>query len=247
MHYQNKKNLMFISLALFISYIHGEKVNKEAVLVLGIARSGTSCVAGTLNILGVDFGDNFHPSSASKFNPKGDYEDLGFNIFLRELCKELDLKLHEPRIINWEKKSRRKLYKNKIKKFISEYKNQSFGLKLPFLTLLLPVFLEALEELEFTPKIIIVIRNPHETMKSWQNRWNYSQELIYSAFSTYYYNLLKYTRKYETLVIDFDTIIRDTKTTVDEINNFIPGLKSYENAHQELSKFIDEELKHHNS
>lgn len=45
------------------------------ILVLGVPRSGTSCVAGVLHKIGVDMGAG-HFQPRDKFNPRGYYEDL---------------------------------------------------------------------------------------------------------------------------------------------------------------------------
>jgi len=49
----------------------------RCVIVLGLPRSGTSTVAGTLHRLGVDMGEG-HWQPADMLNPHGYYEDLGF-------------------------------------------------------------------------------------------------------------------------------------------------------------------------
>jgi len=50
-------------------------MSSTCVLVLGVPRSGTSCVAGVLHQLGCDMGaGHFQPTD--KFNPKGYFEDL---------------------------------------------------------------------------------------------------------------------------------------------------------------------------
>lgn len=47
----------------------------RSILVLGIPRSGTSCVAGVLHKLGINMGvGHFQPKD--KFNPRGYFEDL---------------------------------------------------------------------------------------------------------------------------------------------------------------------------
>lgn len=94
---------------------------------------------------------------------------------------------------------------------------------------------------------MIVVRNPHEIMGSWQARWNCSKETVYAAISTYYFNLLKYAQKYDVLTIDFDDVIKNNRECVEEIHTFIPGLKSYNQAKPALLEFIDAELKHHNA
>jgi hypothetical protein len=53
----------------------------RTVVVLGLARSGTSVVTGMLKILGVDMG----PSTDDDANPRGSHEDIDFAKFHREL------------------------------------------------------------------------------------------------------------------------------------------------------------------
>lgn len=51
------------------------------VVVLGLARSGTSVVTGMLNILGVEMG----PSIEDQANPRGSYEDIDFAKLHKEI------------------------------------------------------------------------------------------------------------------------------------------------------------------
>lgn len=51
------------------------------VVVLGLARSGTSVVTGILKILGVEMG----PSIEDKANPRGSYEDIDFAKLHKEI------------------------------------------------------------------------------------------------------------------------------------------------------------------
>ncbi len=54
---------------------------RRTVVVLGLARSGTSVVTGMLSILGVDMG----PSREDRANPRGSHEDLDFAKFHKEV------------------------------------------------------------------------------------------------------------------------------------------------------------------
>lgn len=54
-------------------------MHSTCVLVLGVPRSGTSCVAGVLHKLGCDMGaGHFQPKD--KFNPRGYYEDMRWRL-----------------------------------------------------------------------------------------------------------------------------------------------------------------------
>ena len=62
----------------------------------------------------------------------------------------------------------------------------------------------------FNPKVVVVIRNPDEIVQSWHTRWQEPGEATYTAIARYYFNILKYTRNYDTLVIYFDDVIHHT-------------------------------------
>lgn len=50
-------------------------MKSRTILILGIPRSGTSCVAGVLHKLGINMGTG-HFQPKDKFNPRGYFEDL---------------------------------------------------------------------------------------------------------------------------------------------------------------------------
>jgi len=56
---------------------------RRAVLILGIARSGTSAIAGALASAGLPFGDGLKPADWQ--NPKGNREDLALSQLNQEL------------------------------------------------------------------------------------------------------------------------------------------------------------------
>lgn len=214
---------------------------KYALFVVGVPRSGTSCVAGILKIMGVDFGSNF--VEPNQFNVKGYFEDKEFDVFSKEIAKNLGFDPFPGSIINWGHEPKKESYQAQVKKFIAEHTKGSFGVKAPLISSFLPLFLEPAQELGFKPKVIVVIRNPDETVKSWHERWGN----VYPIIATYYFNILKDTRNYDTLVISFDDAVHSTQAVVNEINRFIPGLKNYDQIKAELAAFVDKELKHHNA
>jgi len=243
---KNQITLFIIASCTLFSYCTAQQ-DKTAVFVVGAPRSGTSCVAGVLNILGVDFGDNFYATSASAFNEKGDYEDKSFDLFSRKLCNEMELNPQKPHFIDWRKEPKREEYKKRVKQFIKEYKTGSFGVKLPIMSYFLPLYLESIEELTYTPKIVIVTRNPYEIAQSLHARWKLSNQDAFALISQHYFNIIQYTHTYDVLVIYFDDIIHETEKVINEINRFIPDLKNYAQAKVALHEFIDAELKHHNA
>ena len=64
----------------------GGEMKPRLILVIGAARSGTSCVAGVLHTLGVRMGIEEHLIGPHpEFNPKGHFEDVCFHDFLAQV------------------------------------------------------------------------------------------------------------------------------------------------------------------
>ena len=251
---KNTKNMLLAILGrlenlndLRVKYIRGdakESANKkEAVFVVGMPRSGTSCVAGVLQILGVDFGKNLFP--ANQFNEKGYFEDYFVHKMTWEMLHALQMTTAHPRIIDWAREPKKEEFKIKAKDFMRKFNNKSFGIKLPDASFVLPVYLESMQELGYTPKLIIVLRDPDEIVQSWRKRWNISEPETYAALSKLYLNIIRYGQEHDALAIYFDDILTDTEAVVNRLNNFIAGLKSYDEVKEELAAFIDVQLKHH--
>src|SRR5262245_12569171 len=59
---------------------------QQVVVILGVWRSGTSCVAGMLERLGVEFGIPFRPPAPE--NPKGFFEEARLNAICRRSFAE---------------------------------------------------------------------------------------------------------------------------------------------------------------
>src|SRR5437764_4863962 len=115
---------------------------KQCILVVGMHRSGTSAMAGTLKIMGVDFGENLIGSDAD--NIKGYFEHLDIHDANDDLLEEFgsswkDLKL--PR--NWLSDSRVSCHRIKIRALIARdfSDSQLFGIKDPRISILLPLYL----------------------------------------------------------------------------------------------------------
>lgn len=215
---------------------------KEAVFVIGAPRSGTSCIAGVLEILGVDFGANLYV--ADRFNEKGYFEDKFLHVINNMILADAGTSTLYPRIIDWSQQTKKEYYKDMAKCIFQQFKGKSFGIKYPDASYALPIYIESMQELGYVPKLVIVLRNPDEIAKSWSRRWGISELETYAVISKVYLNIIRDTHGYDTLVIYYDDMLNDTENVVRHITHFISGLKTYDEAKTELSTFIDGSLKH---
>lgn len=247
-----KSLLMLVLLSGSTQLVHAdspqETDKKSAIIIVGTGRCGSSCVAGVLDIMGVEFGNNL--TKANQYNPKGYFEDKGTGLMTRDILKdEFDMNFWvSPQIIKWDQVANREGLKNRIKEYLKEHfsKYPIFAVKNSFLSFLIPLYAQAVIELGYTPKILVPIRDPYEVAHSWLNHAYHGQaslEQLYVMISKCLMSILEHSTTYDTLLVDFDELINNTRTVVGELNNFIPGLKNYELVNKELESFIDKNLK----
>lgn len=219
---------------------------KHAVLVLGMHRSGTSVLTGILQRMGLYLGENLMPSSPT--NPKGYFEHLeinGLNIKILEAFGSswhdiLPLKIPSIPLIH----NSINEIKKAIKKNFDHVEN--FGLKDPRICLLLPYYLAALENLGYTPKLIVALRNPFEIAASLEKRDHISQENALKLTEKYLNSIESYINKYDSIILNFDKLVHEQENCIMKIYNFLPYLDASEITISTILEFIDKDLKHHN-
>jgi len=220
---------------------------KTAVFIIGMGRSGSSCTAGILNILGLEMGEPLAPPC--DFNKKGKFEHIPTIEFNKPILKELNAIWYKPQLLDWDSIPKRCTLKNAVKKHLAQHFGQYsfYGIKNPELTTLLPLYLQAAQELGYTPKIIMVLRHPDETNASMQKFLETPKKNYYKNICIAYACAFKNAQGFDMHVVYFDDLIYKTEKTIAELRNFLPQLKEFKEAQQEITQFIDDGLKHHNA
>lgn len=184
--------------------------NTKAVVLMGLARSGTSTVTGVLHLLGVDMGAREY---ADKWNPKGSFEDQDF----QKLHKKIFDRAGDG-LTYWNPPTYEALMglKNElapcIKSFLEEKAHGKvfWGWKHTRTILTIDLFLEHLTN----PCFVVVFRNPVATARS----------------------SVKHTQRYEDKV-DFHRALRLVHFYHGELLNFFdrhPALPKIVVAYEEL-------------
>ncbi len=222
-------------------------VKREGILIVGMHRSGTSAIAGTLSKLGIDFGKKIMPSTPE--NPSGFFENMFFyrtnEDILRHLKSSWDDLNELP--LDWEKRKTLIKYKNQIKDIIrTEFKDlELFGIKDPRLSLLLPIYEEAFKDLEITPKYIIIERKDIEIAKSLKKRDGFSPKHSLLLIRKYKDNIKKYMAKRKHITIKFDDLISDQNRIIRELGEYLSLKNIRSTMKKNVKDFLTPELKHH--
>lgn len=171
-----------------------DMIGQRTLIVLGMHRSGTSCLAGILERAGIFFGD---VARSSTFNVKGNIE----NVRIMNLHDELLRQNHgawdnPPADIKWPDD-----LKCERDRIILEYRQASFwGFKDPRVLFVLDGWLEALQNVFF----IATFRHPCSVAKSLEKRNKFPRDKSLSLWMEYNKKLLFYHEKFKFPVVSFD-------------------------------------------
>lgn len=214
------------------------------VIVLGSHRSGTSCVAGILHTLGIDFGDG-HLMKATPDNPKGYFEDERFyrlNEIMIGDWRSPDPWTHEDLIAQYEK-------------LIIERSSESelWGIKDPRLCITLKHFFHLFEKHNVTPVIVNVNRNYDSMCSSVHARDNLPMPAARAIHDLYLNQRSSFCNEHSKDVamyqISFEEVLKHPMHRVRNLANFafdgLPDLHPSLELQEEASDFVEGKLRHY--
>lgn len=184
------------------------------ILVLGAHRSGTSLLALSLPVLGVELGERLQ--GAAKDNPRGFGEDVDFQAINDSALKAvgaawdtlgpLDLAKAEPRA------AVRKILEDRIAKY------PIFGLKDPRLCRLLPFWKPLFAEANLDVSCVIALRHPTEAMLSLNTRNFFSEAKGYSLWLVNMISAMtEMDPSWPRVVVDYDLMLSEPEEQVKRI------------------------------
>lgn len=214
----------------------------RSLFVIGIHRSGTSCVAGILDRLGVWMGaEEWEPQ---EFNPKGNIEDPAFrDAFQRALG-------------NWRLPYRQNPQAEGVQKLVDlvRLRDQTFdvwGVKSPYLCCLLMPLLQAAAQ----PMLIGTQRNLDEVTASLVNREEDMPERVAADIVSDYWRMKKVktitaTNRLDVpmLSVPYESVLENPAGLVQKIAAFAFWEHPYEPTDEQIEdaiEFVDPELRHY--
>ena len=146
---------------------------RTCILVAGMHRTGTSATARVVNLLGADIASNLVAAIPGD-NDRGFWESHTTYELHDRLFAALDSAWHDPfplpggwRETDAAREAKRAIRDHIVKEFTD---SRMFVVKDPRMTRVLPLWLEALDELSIEPIIVIPFRNPIEVAASLERR-----------------------------------------------------------------------------
>ena len=190
--------------------VFGADMKNEVIVVLGMSRSGTSCLTGLLEQVGVYLGD---VRKWNRFNAKGNQENPKINSLQEDLFIANNGNWRSPPdMVIWSD-----IHKKIRDEIIRSYEGHGcWGLKDPRTLFCLEGWLEVLPSF----KLIGAFRHPHHVAMSLNRRDNLPIEQGYQIWFRYNKKLLFYKNKYDFPVISFDSdnYLEKARKVIEEMN-----------------------------
>ncbi len=184
-------------------------MNADAVLILGMHRSGTSCLTGSLEAAGLYLGEVF---TANPHNRKGNREnarvmDLNTAV-LRHSGGDWDT---PPTSLSWTETHAQE--RNAIIETLRREQTSAWGFKDPRLTFTLPFWREAVA----APRLVASFRHPNAVAASLEVRNRFAREDSLQLWTRYNLELLRHLDASPFPVLCFDVTEEQYLTDLDRL------------------------------
>ncbi|MDA0979315.1 MAG: sulfotransferase family protein [Proteobacteria bacterium] len=201
----------------------------QCLLVLGMHRSGTSCLTGIIQQCGVELGEVF---TENPFNRKGNRESAAVQALNNQVLEANGGAWNQPvDIIHWSAEQR--ATRDAIIADLRARASRWWGFKDPRVLLTLPFWLEALA----SPRFIGTFRHPHRVALSLNHRDGMPFDDAYALWLAYNQRLIACQSRFGFQLVDFDLPEAGYREDVEKKLEQL-GLESAETL------FFDSQLRH---
>ena len=220
-----------------------------ALIVLGMHRSGTSAVAGCVQLLGVDLGGPLLPANYA--NERGYFELAEIVAIHDEFLREFGIAALDVGSLpaGWE----RTPAAEKVRERLREVLIRNFGkaplwaLKDPRICLLLPLWRPLLEELGVAPRFLLVFRRPWEVVESLRTRDDLTTWEALDIWRRHSSAAELETRGAERAVLTYDELLETPEIVLGRVAErlAIEWPRDLSSSSAEIRLFLDGSLRHH--
>ena len=223
---------------------------RNAVVILGMHRSGTSALAGALNIAGVNFGRHLVPPAVD--NEKGYWEHPDIVTLHDELLRLLNSgwKDDAPLPPKWESSETAQEIQSLLLRVLERDFSASalFGLKDPRMCRLMPLWFPIFEKLGVQPHFVLTARHPWEVAQSLVKRDNLDPARSYLLWLEHVLEAEAATRSFPRSFVSYDALLEDPVAALARLQRELGlRLSVTPEARVSLSKFLEGSLRHHRS
>lgn len=220
----------------------------RCIITLGMHRSGTSALTGTLQQLGVHLGSDLMPPAAS--NAKGHFEHLQVYETHERLLRQLGSSWDDIRPLpeGWLASP---AALNAREDLISLLKRDLCGsglwaVKDPRICRLLPLWQQVLEAISCTPSYLIAWREPEEVALSLKSRNGFHPEKSVFLWAVHLLDTLRMIGSQPHYIVRYEQLLQHPAATLEKIGRKlnIEWPRSLEKTLPQLQDFLDPTLRH---
>ncbi len=221
----------------------------NAILVLGMHRSGTSVLARTLNLLGCDLGPHLIPPAAD--NESGFWEHRDVVLLDDEILARLASRWDDPRPIDpsrFQDAAMAPLRDRARAILARDFSGVPlWGMKDPRLCRLLPFWLPLIEESGAAARFVIALRHPCEVARSLRTRNGFSVVKSERLWLAHVLDAERWTRGRPRTFVTYDQLMEDWRTHLTRLAREIGLFDAavIERAQDQIARFVDPTLRHH--
>ncbi len=225
------------------------KKNRRAIIVIGMHRSGTSALARTVNLCGVDLGSNLMPPAQDN-NEKGFWENSAIHRIHEMLFRDLNSSWDDVRSLQdgWWNFDIVQKYKLEIVSILEREfaKSRFWGIKDPRICRLLPLMHPLIEQMGCKPYYLIIVRNPLEVVASLAKRDGFSEGKSCFLWLRHLIESEKGTRNSSRVFVTYEELLSNWKKVMSRIQRSF-GFRwpvTLKKAGPEIEAFLENRLRH---
>jgi len=207
--------------------------NTQTVIILGMFRSGTSMVAGILDILGVDMGSDMLPESRA--NPLGYFEDRAFMDLNRTIVEAAGGTLNDPPPLS-AIKAQEERFRAQLRSMAAPDAPRRWGWKDPVTSLTIHCYADHL----VNPSLIVCRRDPEAVAASYAKMVEMSPSAVKELRAAYNRSIDEFINAHPDiprLELCYDAFVNDPEAHVHRLIGFL-GLEPSEAQLQEATDFV---------
>nr|CAA6828253.1 MAG: O-linked GlcNAc transferase [uncultured Thiotrichaceae bacterium] len=194
---------------------------KQAILIAGMHRSGTSALTRVLSIMGAELPGNLAPALPNN-NETGFWESVDLMILHDELLKSAgsswdDWTTFNP---NWHLSATGRKFRKKITSVLQNDFSGSelFVIKDPRICRFLPFWLSMLNDIDTRPYIVLPIRNPLEVARSLKARDGLPIATGGLVWLRHVLDSLVFSHNEVRAIVDYRSLVEDWRKVADSIS-----------------------------
>lgn len=224
-------------------------MKRQAILVLGMHRSGTSAITGVLSLLGVHLPATLEP--ANEWNEKGYWESRKLMKFHDRLLMSAgsDWSDWGPFDGSWMSSTAMKAFLQEFGTLLTEEFGSSplFVVKDPRVCRFVPFWLRALDALDIAPKFVLPVRNPLETARSLAQRDGLQMTEGLLLWLRHSLDAEAETRGRPRSFLRYDDLLGDWRVEIEKIsrNLALELPRRSEDDERRIDDFLTGPLRHH--